>query len=64
MSRNEKAKPFKELNLTNRFLFDAVMEDPQTQQDALCIVFGREISLLEKNETEKEFRVSPLIRSI
>ncbi len=26
--------PLKELNLTNRFLFDVVMEDPQTQQDA------------------------------
>ena len=64
MCRNQKAKPLKELNLTNRFLFDAVMEDPQTQQDALSIIFGQEIPLLDKNESEKEFRVSPLIRSI
>lgn len=57
-------KPLKELNLTDRFLFDEVMEDPQTHQDVLSIIFGREIPLLEKNETEKEMRVSPLIRSI
>ena len=56
--------PLKELNLTNRFLFDEVMEDPQTHQDVLSIIFGKEIPLLEHNETEKEMRVSPLIRSI
>ncbi len=56
--------PLKDLNLTNRFLFDEVMEDPQTHQDALSIIFGKELSLLTKNETEKELRVSPLLRSI
>lgn len=55
---------FKDLNLTNRFLFDSVMEDTETQQDVLSIILGREISLLTHNETEKEFRVSPSIRSI
>lgn len=66
----EKAKkkqnliPLKELNLTNRFLFDQVMEDPDTQQDVLSIIFGREIPLLKHNESEKEIRVSPVIRSI
>lgn len=55
---------FKDLNLTNRFLFDSVMEDMDTQQEVLSIILGREISLLTHNETEKEFRVSPSIRSI
>lgn len=56
--------PLKELNLTNRFLFDEVMEDAQTQQEVLSIVFGKEIPLLNHNESEKEIRLSPLIRSI
>ena len=56
--------PLKDLNLTSRFLFDEVMEDPQTHQDALSIIFGKELPLLEKNETEKELRVSPLLRSV
>lgn len=62
--RQQKMIPLKELNLTNRFLFDEVMEDPATQQEVLSIVFGREIPILKQNESEKEFRVSPLIRSI
>ena len=57
-------KPLKDLNLTDRFLFDMVMEDLQTQQDALSIIFGRDIPLLSRGETEKEFRVSPSVRSI
>ena len=34
----------KNLNLSNRFLFDEVMEDVQTHQNALEIIFGKEIS--------------------
>ena len=64
MNRREKRVPLKELNLTDRFLFDEVMEDPQTHQEALSIIFGKEIPLLYQNETEKELRVSPLLRSI
>ena len=56
--------PLKDLNLTDRFLFDMVMEDLQTQQDVLSIIFGRDIPLLSQGETEKEFRVSPSVRSI
>ena len=56
--------PLKELNLTNRFLFDEVMEDPQTQQDVLSIIFGREIPVLKSSTTEKELRLSPLARSV
>ena len=56
--------PLSQLNLTDRFLFDEVMEDPQAHQAALRIIFGRDISLLGLAETEKELRVSPAIRSI
>lgn len=61
---NNQLKPLKDLNLTDRFLFDEVMEDPQTQQDTLSIIFGREIPLLGQNAIEKELRISPLARSI
>ena len=37
--------PFGDLNLTDRFLFDEVMEDPQTHQDALSIIFGHPVPL-------------------
>ena len=57
-------KPLKELNLLDRFLFDEVMEDPQTARDILEILLGREVPLLDYNETEKEYRRSPQYRSI
>lgn len=56
--------PLKDLNLTDRFLFDEVLEDGETYQDVLSIIFGREIPLLDQPQTEKELRVSPLIRSV
>ncbi|MCD8363554.1 MAG: Rpn family recombination-promoting nuclease/putative transposase [Lachnospiraceae bacterium] len=56
--------PLQELNLSDRFLFDEVMEDPQTHRDVLSIIFGRDIALLDKTETEKEVRISTLSRSI
>lgn len=52
MTKTQLRVPLKDLNLSDRFLFDEVMEDPQTHQDALSIIFGREIPLLQKNETE------------
>ena len=64
MKEKPERKLLKELNLTDRFLFDEVIEDPQTHQDMLSIIFGREIPLLTKSETEKEMRVSPQIRSV
>lgn len=64
MKKELKRKPLNELNLTNRFLFDVVMEDPETHQDVLSIIFEKEISMVVQNETEKEARLSPLIRSI
>ena len=56
--------PLKDLNLTSRFLFAEVMEDAQIQQEVLSIIFGHEIPLLDHNESEKELRVSPSIRSV
>ena len=56
--------PLKDLNLTDRFLFDEVLEDRDTYQDILSIIFGKDISLLDQPQTEKELRVSPLLRSI
>lgn len=55
-SSNQSMVPLKELNLTNRFLFDEVMEDPQTQREVLSIIFGKEIPLLMHNESEKEIQ--------
>lgn len=57
-------KPLGELNLLDRFLFDEVMEDAQTAKDILEIILEKEIPLLDKNETEKEFRKSPQLRGI
>ncbi|XCP85249.1 Rpn family recombination-promoting nuclease/putative transposase [Roseburia hominis] len=64
MNHKQNIIPLKDLNLTSRFLFDEVMDDPQAHQDVLSIIFGKEIPLFDKAETEKELRVSPLIRSI
>lgn len=63
MAKKQNIVPLKDLNLTNRFLFDETMEDPETHRDALSILLGKGISLLDINETEKEGRLSPLIRS-
>lgn len=40
------------------------MEDSATQQEALSIILGRDISLVGQRQTEKELRISPLARSI
>lgn len=57
-------KPLEELNLLDRFLFNEVMEDPQTAKDILEIIMEREMPLLDCNETEKEYRRSSNYRSI
>ncbi|MCD8098619.1 MAG: Rpn family recombination-promoting nuclease/putative transposase [Lachnospiraceae bacterium] len=56
--------PLQELNLADRFLFDEVMEDPQTHREVLSIILGKEIPPLERAQTEKEVRISSLARSI
>lgn len=64
MKKKQNIVPLKDLNLTDRFLFDEVLEDRGTYQDVLSIIFGREIPPLDQPQTEKELRVSPLIRSV
>ena len=62
--RKSKMLPLSELTLLDRFLFDAAMEDKDFHKSVLQIILGKEITFLTKNETEKELRVSPLLRSI
>ena len=46
--------PLKELNLTDRFLFDEVMEDPTIHQEVLSLILGREISSYRKVRQKKK----------
>ena len=51
--------PLSDLNLTDRFLFDEVMEDPQAHQDALSIIFGHTVPLLTKMKPRKNSESHP-----
>ena len=64
MNRRQKLIPLNKLNLTDRFLFEEVIEDPLAHQDALGIILGRDVPLLTQNEAEKELRISPEARSV
>ncbi len=50
------------MNLIDQFLFDQVMEYQDAFQAAVSILVSKEIVLLNKAQTEKEFRVSPELR--
>ena len=50
------------MNLSDQFLFDEVMEYQDAFEAAVIILTGREVRLLGKAETEKEFRISPELR--
>lgn len=54
----EKMKPFQELNLLDRFLFDNVMEDPVICQDVLSICLGEEIPQIIQTQKEKTLELS------
>ena len=56
-------KPFQELDLMNRFLFDNVMEDEETCRDILSICLGREIPTIVKAQKEKTCEVSDWLRA-
>ncbi|MCB6202266.1 Rpn family recombination-promoting nuclease/putative transposase [Extibacter muris] len=64
MNKRQKLIPLNKLNLTDRFLFEEVMEDPLAHQEALGIILGRDVPLLTLNEAEKELRISPEARSV
>lgn len=63
MTQNVTTK-LEELNLTDRFLFDETMENRESYEATVSILLENEIELLERPETEKEFRVSPELRAI
>ncbi|MBQ9135382.1 MAG: Rpn family recombination-promoting nuclease/putative transposase [Lachnospiraceae bacterium] len=52
------------LNLSDRFLFDETMENPDVYSATVSILLEQETELLSKVETEKELRVSPELRSV
>ena len=64
MNNDHLMTPLKDLNLTNRFLFDQVMEDTGTLEDVLSIILEKDIHLLFPGQTEKEQRISPLAKSV
>ena len=53
-----------DLNLLDKFLFDEAMEDRETYQAVVGILLEKELHILGKPETEKEFRVSPELRQV
>lgn len=57
-------KTLQELNLTDRFLFDSAMEEPKVYETMLEILLEKQVHLLDAVHTERELRVSPLLRSI
>ncbi len=50
------------MNLVDQFLFDEVMEYQDAFQAAISILMSKEIVILGRAETEKEFRISPELR--
>ena len=63
MQKN-KIKPLKDLRLLDRFLFAELMEDEECSKEVLEIILGKEISLLSKDQTEKEIRTATWLKSI
>lgn len=49
-----KIKQLKDLNLLDRFLFSAVMEDEKSLESILEIILGTDIALKDKAQVEKE----------
>lgn len=61
---NKTVTKLEDLNLVDRFLFDETMENREAYEAAVSILLENETRLLEKSETEKEFRVSPQLREV
>ena len=58
--KKNKIKPLKDLRLLDRFLFAELMEDEECSKEVLEIILGKDISLLSKEQTEKEIRTATL----
>lgn len=63
MAQNE-PNSLQDLNLVDRFLFDEVMEVPGMYQITVNILLENKVVLLDRVQTEKEFRISPKLRSV
>lgn len=61
---DKEPKSLQDLNLMDRFLFDEVMDVPEMYQIAVTILLENNVTLLDKVHTEKEFRVSPKLRTV
>ncbi|MBO5056287.1 MAG: Rpn family recombination-promoting nuclease/putative transposase [Lachnospiraceae bacterium] len=61
---NETVTMLENLNLVDRFLFDETMENREAYEAAVSILLENETKLLDKSETEKEFRISPQLREV
>ena len=62
--KKNKIKPLKDLRLLDRFLFAELMEDGECSKEVLEIILGKEISLLSRDQTEKEVRTATWLKSI
>ena len=62
--QENKVKPLKDLRLLDRFLFAELMEDEECSKEVLEIILGKDISLLSKEQTEKEIRTATWLKSI
>ena len=52
------------MNLSDRFLFNETVEDPEIYNMIVEILMDEQISMFNWSETEKELRVSPQLREI
>lgn len=57
-------RSLQDLNLVDRFLFDEIMDVSGMYQIAVNILLENKADLLDKTQTEKEFRISPLLRAV
>ena len=60
----QEARSLQDLNLVDRFLFDETMEVPGMYQITVNILLENNVALLDRVQTEKEFRISPVLRSV
>ncbi|MDD2979894.1 MAG: Rpn family recombination-promoting nuclease/putative transposase [Hespellia sp.] len=63
----EQNKPIallKDLKLTDRFLFDETMENPEAHQAVLSIIMRNAVDLLPENEVEKQLQTLPYLKSV
>ena len=60
----QESRSLQDLNLVDRFLFDETMEVPGMYEIMVNILLENKVTLLDRVQTEKEFRISPELRSV